>query len=257
MQYKIKKIIWAKKLKAIRYTLQDDGGFTLAEMFVVISIFAIMASIVIFKFQSYNKSATLDNLAQDVALRVVQAQKTAISGVLTTGVSIGVTAPIYGVYFSSNPTSSANKKFIYFTDIYPTAIGITPAGNAQYDTIPAGTSTSLCGSSYGAECLSVTSMTTGDYISTICTQTGLSSANCPSPGVAHISFQRPFPDAHIRVCPGTYCTADSQKTYIELTSGSDVTLKKTIIMTNLGQIRVFNGKVHDACIADGLTSGGC
>ena len=251
--------MWNKKVRGIALKwpcvkARDSArGFTLVEMFVVISIFAVMASIVIYKFQDFNKDITLDNLAQDIALRISEAQKTAISGVLASGGGTGLTPPSYGVHFSSDPTAGSNKQFIYFTDTYPPASGITPAGNSLYDGIAAGIS-SLCGSTYGAECLSVTSITTGDYISDLCTPVG-TTASCTTAGTADVTFVRPFPDAHMRASwTGTSCTTtDCSKLYIELTSGSDATLMETIVVSNLGEVHVFNGSVHAACAADGIT----
>lgn len=252
MRNKKYKIIEGKKftlwglLTAGSRKQESSSGFTLVEMFIVISIFAVMGSIVLFKFKNYTKSASLDNLAQDVALRIVGTQKTAISGVLLTA-GTGDTPPVYGISFNSSATGLANNKnIIYYTDInLDSLFNITSPGT-----------TTRCGLSYGAECLSVTGITTGDYISKICTTSG-TTGNCTSTtssGSVNITYKRPFPDAHIRASFGTYVGTDAPRVYIELSS-ADGLIKRTIIATSLGQTKVFNGSVTGACSADGVTSG--
>ena len=228
-----------------------SGGFTLVEMFVIIAIFGVMASVVLFKFNDFNKSVTLENLTQDIALRIIGAQKTAISGVLTGTGATGTTPPTYGVYFRSNATLDTNSnKFIYFTDT---------DSNKIYSTASSGTS--RCQSPYSVECLSVTMMTGKEFISRICyNAVGSTTYTCSNTSSLQVSFVRPFPDATIMGCSSpTSCTnpgtaTNSQRAYIQVTSGIDSNLKKTIIITNLGQVRVFNGPVSSACTADGVTT---
>lgn len=244
-----------------------ESGFTFVEMIVVISIFAIMGSIALFKFSEFNKRATLDNLAQNVALKIEEAKKSAISGVNNVTFATGI-APAYGMYFSTSTSSSTNKKLIYFADT-PVAGGTE--GDKIYQTT-GGTSTLPCGTSYGAECLSVTSITGGEYISKICYPTGTSTYSCPSSATsAQIVFKRPFPDATMSVCTnpsscigynplssawatGSTAAINTQSLLIEMTSGLDPTLKQTIIATGLGQVRVFNGSATNACLSLGATT---
>ena len=83
---------------------------TYVELIVVLSIFGIMSSIVLFNYNKFQAKVDIKNLANDIALKIVQAQKNAMSGkIQTTRFEI---APAYGVYF--NPTE--NKSFIYFAD---------------------------------------------------------------------------------------------------------------------------------------------
>lgn len=237
-----------------------EGGFTFVEMITVISIFAVMGSIVLFKYGEFSKRANLDNLAQNVALKVVEAQKSAISGVKTSGVTSGL-APSYGMYFTINSSGSANKKLVYFGDM---PAGADLEGDKIYQTT-GGTSALPCGTSYGSECLSVTSVTSGEYVSRICYSTSATVFTCPSSSntAAQIVYKRPFPDATMSVCTASTCTGYSPSTgtwgsavptsnlMIELTSGQDTTLKRTIVSTALGQIRVYNGSAQSACTALG------
>lgn len=94
-------------------------GMTYVEMIVVLSIFAIMTSIVLFNYGSFQSKVDIKNLASDMALRIVEAQKSSNSGLLPDPlrqaliVNPSTWKPAYGFYVSS----SSNKSFIYFTDL--------------------------------------------------------------------------------------------------------------------------------------------
>jgi prepilin-type N-terminal cleavage/methylation domain-containing protein len=224
-----------------------EKAFTLIEVVFVITIFAIMASIVLFRFKDFGTKTALDNLTQDVALRIVEAQKSAVSGRLTPGLA-GLdesTAPSYGVFFTSGlPTDTGNHEFSYFADQnhdgFYNALGSCPS-------MPV----------VGNECLSVTSITTGDYVSDICYQYAFAGdpahVSCGTGGSVHVSFKRPAHDARMFGCTsaGT-CTTPivADRTYIELSSGNDPLLKKTIVVTALGEVRTTDGA---ACTAAGVS----
>lgn len=53
---------------------QATKGFTLIEFVVIISIFAIMASIALFNFNGFRSNVSLNTLAHDIALTIRQAQ---------------------------------------------------------------------------------------------------------------------------------------------------------------------------------------
>ena len=102
----------------------DERGFTLIEMVMVFVIFAIMATITLFNFREFNDKASFNNLADDVALRVITAQKAAISGQINANLLGADVEPSYGMYFSTAiPTGSTSAvdatdtQFVYFTDI--------------------------------------------------------------------------------------------------------------------------------------------
>ena len=230
----------------------DARGFTFIELIFVISIFGIMSSIVLFGFHNFGLKTQLDNLAQDVALRIVEAQKAAISG-RSTATLFGIDAahaPSYGVYFSNDatdPTAPLNTQFTYFAD--------NDHSKTYSDTTPCPATPTP-----GHECISVTTITTGEYVSKVCYDSATTVHFCPDAGSAHITFTRPFPDATMNVCntPTGSCSGgglNAVKAYIELTSGVDPTLQKTIIVTSLGEVRVYDGGEHDVCVASGLA--GC
>ena len=95
-----------------------NRGMTYVELIVVMSIFAIMLAITMFNYNKFQALVDIKNLSNDVALKVVQAQKYSVNGLLpplTQQSIIGnvdVWTPSYGVYFQAN-----SPRFIYFTDI--------------------------------------------------------------------------------------------------------------------------------------------
>ena len=93
---------------------------TYVELIVVLMIFATISSIVLFNYQEFQAKVDIKNLASDIALKIVEAQKSAISGKLSTEGTF-LPKPAYGVYF--HPSSALdedgiafNKKFIFFAD---------------------------------------------------------------------------------------------------------------------------------------------
>lgn len=96
---------------------QGNRGMTLAELIVVLSIFSILATVVIFNYQKFLSTVTIKALANDMALRLVDAQKSAAGGRQNTGAS-ATWKPSYGVYFNTTPgVNTGNKVFYYFADM--------------------------------------------------------------------------------------------------------------------------------------------
>jgi prepilin-type N-terminal cleavage/methylation domain-containing protein len=58
---------------------ETQAGFTLIELVVIIAIFAIMSSVLLFNFQGFNKNIERNNLAQDMALLIRKNQSYGIS----------------------------------------------------------------------------------------------------------------------------------------------------------------------------------
>lgn len=234
-----------KKLTPKTLHLTPSYGFTLLEVVFVIAIFAVMASIVLFRFNDFGAQTEFDNLSQDIALRVVEAQKSALAGKLNPNFD-GTTAPSYGVYFSNDPVSDQNKQFTFFTDIN--------SGGA-HDNLYNATAGCTGTATFGNECISNTTITTGDYIDTICYQPmsgGVVCNNSLTPTGAHITFIRPFPKATIGI-KTTGSPIFVQSVYIGLVSGINPNLQKTIVVTGLGEVHVSEGS---ACSVSGYL-GGC
>lgn len=103
------------KLKAS----QLNRGMTYVEIIVVLGIFGIMSSIIIFNYPKFQAKIDIKNLASDIALQIVEAQKSSLSGKLPPrDLSLvpnpTTWKPSYGVYFD---ITGDNKSFIYFTDL--------------------------------------------------------------------------------------------------------------------------------------------
>lgn len=156
------------------------------ELIVVLSIFAIMTSIVIFNYNKFLDDTNIKVLASDVALQVVTAQKSAIDGELqsapfTSNDPTVVPSPAYGVYF--NTSSLANSEnFVYFADMNND--GACEDGSGGCSVIgPA------------SEVLNTIGITNGNYISKI-EITDNNNNSCPVNNLT-VVFKRPDTSARI------------------------------------------------------------
>jgi type II secretory pathway pseudopilin PulG len=98
------------KLKAKSYKL--NKGMTYIELIVVLGIFSTMTSIVLFNYNAFQEKVDIKVLANNIALKIVEAQKSSISGKWNSGALSGW-KPSYGTYFDL----SDNKNFIFFVDL--------------------------------------------------------------------------------------------------------------------------------------------
>ncbi|OGI59393.1 hypothetical protein A2727_00485 [Candidatus Nomurabacteria bacterium RIFCSPHIGHO2_01_FULL_37_110] len=119
----------ASKLKAKSHKL--CRGMTYVELIVVLGIFSVIASIVLFNYGGFQAKVDIKNLASEFALKIVEAQKASLSGKLpplAQQSQINSTwKPSYGVYIDR---VADNKSFIYFTDLNsPTQNGIYNASS--------------------------------------------------------------------------------------------------------------------------------
>lgn len=104
------------KINNSKFVIRNlNAGMTYVELIVVLSIFVIMSSVVIYNYGDFQDKVDIKNLSSDIALKVVEAQKSAVSGLLPSIGTLPNWKPAYGVYFNTN--SSSNTSFIYFTDI--------------------------------------------------------------------------------------------------------------------------------------------
>jgi type II secretory pathway pseudopilin PulG len=109
--------IWLKKFAG------KQAGMTYVELVVVLSIFATMSSIVMFNYGDFQAKIDIKNLASDIALKIVQAQRYSVAGKLPSEsqqIAIGLLGgglnswkPSYGLNFKK----LSPKSFVYFTDI--------------------------------------------------------------------------------------------------------------------------------------------
>jgi prepilin-type N-terminal cleavage/methylation domain-containing protein len=125
-----------------------QSGMTYVELIVVLSILSIIASISLYNYHGFQGKVDLKNLANDIALKAVEAQKRAIYGNFPPASQIGsITStwnPAYGLYFNR---PADNKSFYRFTDLN---------NNNIYE-----------GSNCISECLEKISITKGNSISAL------------------------------------------------------------------------------------------
>lgn len=163
-----------------------NSGFTLVELLVTISIFAILTGVVLFNQTKFDSTILLTNLAYDTALTIRQAQTYGINIKEFDNNSNTNKFVPYGVHFE---TGANNKSFILFADINMDGI---------YDGDTSSCSPSYPGKSDG--CVNRYNIKRGNYISDLCT-IGVNSEAC-EPNTLDITFKRPNPDAIIKVIEG-------------------------------------------------------
>jgi len=167
------------------------SGMTTIELVVVFGIFASLATTVLFSYREFSSNVKLQNLTQDIALQIREAQSRSVSGKYP---PIGQPslnwAPSYGLYFSTD--GDFESKFALFFD--DNAEAISPPlflGDKQVTVI--GGEVQCVGD---PECLDIIQMTGGEKVSKICLNQFTSGVCSEVPDV-HIVFMRPHNRANI------------------------------------------------------------
>jgi prepilin-type N-terminal cleavage/methylation domain-containing protein len=102
-------------------------GFTLIEFVVIISIFAIMATVALFNFSGFRSNVALNNLSHDIALTLRQAQVFGWAGqTVSLDASGNPTRYADGVYFKFDGASYAKEFILYAKG------GTTSSGREYY-----------------------------------------------------------------------------------------------------------------------------
>jgi len=110
MMFKFGKNINQKKQG---YTCRQ-AGMTYVELIVVLSIFSVMTSVVLFNYNKFEDKIDIKVLANDIALKIVEAQKSALSGKLP-AIPPADWKPSYGINFDTSSIDE-KKKFTFFTN---------------------------------------------------------------------------------------------------------------------------------------------
>lgn len=174
---------------------KENSGLTSIELVVVFGIFAALASSVLFNYRQFSSNIGLQNLAQDIALQVRQAQNRSVSG-STPNLFPGQNpppaewAPSYGLYFSKN--EGENNRFISFYD-YNTSAVSNPSPENFGDRQLGDTSCNF--SDPSSECLDVIEMTGGEFVESICINE-MTTGTCGAVTDVHIVFSRPLNRAY-------------------------------------------------------------
>lgn len=184
---------------------------TYIELIVVLSIFSIMTSVVLFNYGKFQAKVDIKNLASEVALKIVEAQKKAMSGNLPPTGGYGANwKPSYGLFFDR---TADDKSFIYFTDLN---------NNAFYDG----------GNGCISECLNQMSITKGNFMSKI-TVIGVG-ASCSNITNLNIVFTRPNSGAIMKTNQAG-CSAIS---YAEVAVSSPQSVTALIKIYDSGRIQI-------------------
>lgn len=94
--------------------IKFNRGMTYVELIVVLGIFSVLSSVSIYNYGAFQDRIDIKNLSSDIALKIVEAQKSAMNGVLPTrSYDTNIWKPSYGIYFDV----TAPKQFIYFVDL--------------------------------------------------------------------------------------------------------------------------------------------
>lgn len=157
---------------------------TYLELVIVVAIFGMMSAVALFNYKNFQSKVDIKNLANDIALKVVEAQKNSISGKWNSQASAGW-KPSYGIYFNLNNgvnTSNIGPKFFYsFVDL-GTRDQLFDFGSFS------------CPNN---ECLSKTTITKGSYVYEI-RIVYIDNSFTIVPNDLHITFIRPNSGATIR-----------------------------------------------------------
>lgn len=116
--------------------IQKNRGMSYVELIVVLSIFSAMTSVALFNYGEFQAKIDIKNLASDIALKIVEAQKSSLSGKLPPSAQQALIPnpstwkPSYGVYFNR---LTDDKSFLYFTDLNQNTLldGIACANNDE------------------------------------------------------------------------------------------------------------------------------
>ena len=186
---------------------------TYTELIVVLGIFAVLSGITMFNYGEFQAKVDIKNLANDMALRMVEAQKASIFGqfpTLAQQAQVGSGwKPSYGIYINK---TLDNKSFVYFVDL-----------NAD--------------SLYGGpdcqnECVDKTGITKGNYISAIDVfyQNGTSA----SLNDITISFVRPSSSAVFR----STSSLSGGISYVQITVASPKEPQANIKLYASGRVQI-------------------
>ncbi len=206
-------------------------GFTLVELIVSISIFVIITTLVVVKYNNFSSSTFLTNVAYDIALIIREAQSYGIN--VKSSVRLGTaiedfTIP-FGVVVSMSPGadngSPTNKVLYLFRDLNANG------GNGRYE-FNLGEAVSK---------YSIKRNYKINSISIICSETGSYLANNLLFNYYQIIFKRPSPVARITDSSGRTDRSGAVCTYKQINiriSDDQGTNFRTVKVNNMGLISV-------------------
>ncbi len=206
---------------------QLKKGFTILEMLMVLAIFTIITSVVMFQYGEFNSKTIMSNMAYEVALSIRQAQVYSLS---VRG-EAGATSfdNHYGVYINKE---MSDKEIAFFIDRMA-ANGDEPDGICSSD----GATCLTC--IEGGECLEKITLTRDITIDSLCVDVGIEPIDedgvCLGESVDDltVTFERPNPNSVIYV-DGALQTGSSAAIILKTNFGN----KSAILVRPSGQISV-------------------
>lgn len=199
-------------MKNIHSKIKRNAGMTYVELIVVLSIFAVVSSVSLFNYGQFQGKVDVKNLANDVALRIVEAQKNALTGKFdnTAGASW---RPSYGVHFDVSNASNATK-VVQFTDLNSN----NRCDPSQCNFPPA----------LGGEVTSIVNINKNNYVSSI----EVIGTGCPATvNNLSITYRRPNTSPEFRSTPPIGCTVSN--VIINLTSPRGATSRVKVYKSGI------------------------
>lgn len=207
-----------------KWYTQQNQGMTFIELIVIISLFGIIASVVLFNSRDFSSNISLQNLSQDIALTIKRAQTTSASGGYNT-LFVLPNKPSYGVYI--DPTE---QSFYYFADLDNSGRleSVDPTNRA-------------CGTPVvGDECIEKYTISGTDDIKKVCANSKLmqGDVDCSPDKPLEVVFKRPNLDAVIRYAGFPIVSTGVIVDGKIVIQSADETRQKNIIIWATGQISV-------------------
>ena len=196
-----------------------NKGMTYAELIVVLGIFSVMSAVVIFNYGKFQDKIDIKNLANEIAIKIVQAQKDATSGQFPSlALQAGLSSswkPAYGIIFDM----AVPTQFIYLVDL------------DNSNSCTAGT----CVSPYsvGEEVLEVLNITKSNTISGMSVVVPSGQTECPNLTKASFYFTRP--NANPIINTSNDCASIS---YVQLNISSPAGSTSNIKIYPSGRIQI-------------------
>lgn len=209
---------------------------TYVELIVVLSIFGVMSSIVLFNYGAFQAKVDIKVLANQIASKIVQAQKDAMNGKLPVQNVPPNWKPTYGVYFDITDSSTWSK-FIYFVKPNITSAGLVQTTYVfRVFGVISGTTCDHPVTSSSGDCVDEINITKGNKILDL----NYFLNNDPTPhelGFLNITFTRPDSKAYLNGSVEINNLPDLN--YVEITiSTADEKTKSFIDIYSSGRIQI-------------------
>lgn len=192
-------------------------AFTLIEMIVVLGIFAVVSSIVLFNYSKFRSTTVLINTAYEVALSIREAQIYGVSVRSPHGSPTPGFTDAYGIYV---PTDNTNK-YILFAD---------KDTNLLFDKLNCAQGTS--------ECVTPYTLQGNTKFGVVCINKSSTYTKLSSGSSLNIMFKRPNPEPIIN--------NDSAISRAQITVTSDG-VSRYIVVANNGQVSVLSQSISPLC----------